>query len=132
MSLNLDFHKLEAVGHGDQHTSEKGAVIQDEKLGFIGNFKNRISGSILLTRDPCLVTLDSRKIRNLILILTRHYFLLSFLEIPVILSFTTFRDSKFYMLYLIRFLKMLPIDFPTNNSSIISVNLRIVNLSARK
>ena len=43
MSLNLDFHKLEAVGPEDQHTSEKGAVIQDEKLGFIENFKNRIS-----------------------------------------------------------------------------------------
>ena len=57
----------------------------------------------------------SRKIRNLILILTRHYFLLSFLQIPVILSFTTFRDSKFYILYVIRFLKTLPIDFPTNN-----------------
>ena len=61
MSLYLDFHKLEAVGHEGQHTSEKGAVIQDEKLGFIGNFKNRISGSILLTRDPCLVTLDVQK-----------------------------------------------------------------------
>ena len=32
MSLYLDFHKLEAVGPEDQHTSEKGAVIQDEKL----------------------------------------------------------------------------------------------------
>ena len=74
----------------------------------------------------------SRKVRNLISILTPHYFLLSFLEIPVIPSFTTFRDSKFYILYVIRFLKTLPIDFPTHNSSIISVNLRIVNLSARK
>ena len=74
----------------------------------------------------------SRKVRNLILILTRHYFLLSFLKIPVILSFTTFRDSKFYILYVIRFLKTLPIDFPMHNSSIISDNLRIVNLSARK
>ena len=61
MSLNLDFHKLEAVGHGDQHTSEKGAVIQDEKLGFIGNVKNRISASINSTRDPRLATLDVQK-----------------------------------------------------------------------
>ena len=61
MSLYLDFHKLEAVGHKGQHTSEKGAVIQDEKLGFIGNIKNRISASIHLTRDPRLATLDVQK-----------------------------------------------------------------------
>ena len=61
MSLYLDFHKLEAVGHEGQHTSEKGAVIQDEKLGFIGNVKNRISTSINSTRDPRLATLDVQK-----------------------------------------------------------------------
>ena len=61
MSSYLDFHKLEAVGHEHQHTSEKGAVIQDEKLGFIGNFKNRISESILSTRDPRFATLDVQK-----------------------------------------------------------------------